>query len=85
MKRYSLEQKAQVIKEIKDTGNAAVVARKHGLPYKTVYAWIYKENRPSAHPSKKYKDLEEKIKEQELEIAILKELLKKTNQAWLKN
>lgn len=39
-KTYNHDFKAQVIKECQDTGNAAFVARRHGLAPKTVYAWL---------------------------------------------
>ena len=36
VKKYSKELRDQVLKEVKDTGNMALVVRRHGLVYQTV-------------------------------------------------
>lgn len=84
MKTYTKELKEQVLKEVKDTGNMALVARKHGISYPTVVSWVGSERKaPVRKRKKEQKQLESKLKDLELENRILKELLKKTNQIWL--
>jgi transposase-like protein len=85
VKQYSLEFKNQLIKEATETRNVSMVARKHGISAPTLYTWIRKskgsDNGPGA-PSR-LRDLEKKLRASELENEVLKELLKKTNLAWL--
>jgi transposase-like protein len=82
--KHSKEQREQILKEVKDTGNMALVARKHGIAYPTVVGWVNSERRAPARKRKReLKQMETKLKDLELENRILKELLKKTNQLWL--
>ena len=89
MKRFSPELKKQVITEAKEVGNVAAVARKHGISIPTVHSWIRKSEKIDAKISAanlaraKVKKLERELAAQRLEVEILKELLKKTNAAWL--
>jgi len=85
MSKYSVELKTQVVKEARDTGNATMVARRHGVPAATVYSWIRGKNMPVETANGRVRVLEKKLKEKDLENQILKELLKKTNQAWLRD
>jgi len=39
-KRYDREFKEQVVRECQEVGNAALVARRHGLSKNTVHSWI---------------------------------------------
>lgn len=39
-KTYSEDFKAQVVKECQDIGNAALVAKRHGIAPNTVYLWL---------------------------------------------
>lgn len=91
--RFSAEFKNQIVKEVEETGNAAVVARKHDLVAGTVTKWV----RESKNTSKKNNllnknydidaasleqendQLKKILGEKDLEIAILRDLLKKTN------
>jgi len=83
-KRYDKELRAQVLKEVGETKNAAVVARSHGLKYSTVASWIRAERKAPAKREKAQKKAQQKrLEKLELENRILKELLKKTNQVWL--
>ena len=78
------EFKAKILKEITETGNIALVARTHGLKYQTVAGWVSSQrNAPAKKKATEAKQLERKLAYLELENRILKELLKKTNQAWL--
>jgi transposase-like protein len=84
VKKYSKEDKDQILREVKDTGNMALVARNRGIAYQTVVSWVGSQRRaPSRKQRQDLKQLEAKLKDAELENRILKELLKKTNQLWL--
>ena len=84
VKRYPKELREQILKEIKDTGNMALVARNHGITYHTVVSWVNSERKvPAKAQKREIKALEVRLKDAELENRILKELLKKTNQLWL--
>jgi len=82
--RYSKELREQALKEVKETGNMALVARNRGITYTTIVNWVKAERRaPEREYKKDLKSLESRLKDVELENRILKELLKKTNQLWL--
>lgn len=82
--RYSQEFKAQILKEVEETGNAALVARTHGLSYPSVASWVRaKREFPKKSEAKEKRKLERKLEKLEVENMVLKEFLKKTNQAWL--
>jgi transposase-like protein len=82
--RHSKELREQILKEVKETGNMALVARNRGIPYSTIVSWVNAERRaPQQKYNKDFKSLESRLKDAELENRILKELLKKTNQLWL--
>lgn len=99
---YSSELKDKVIKEALETGNCALVARRHEIAEYTVRDWVRahrKKNikkssdKDSANnssatntisldqlsESQENERLKKIIGEKDLEIAILKDLLKKTN------
>jgi len=91
-KRYSAEFKNKIIKEVKETGNASLVARKHDLVAGTVTRWVRdsKKNNSTANKYNNDEDdtdlvkendrLKKLLGEKDLELAILRDLLKKTNQ-----
>ncbi len=80
---YSPELKAQVIKEAVETDNTTLVAKKHGIPQKTVHNWVTKQvNKKSISNNKSFKIVEKENKDLKLENQILKDLLKKTVQVW---
>lgn len=102
-KRYTVEFKEQVLNEVREVGNAAQVARRHGLTPKVVYDWMTKSKHQdwqTASPEAKkvasyvpspaeFKELEtenDKLKkilgDKDLEIAILRDLVKKANPAY---
>lgn len=85
-KNYSREFKEQILKECMETNKYNVVARKHNVPVTTVYTWIKRDkNRSNIQAAKGQKALEKELADARLEIKVLKELLKKTNQLWLKD
>ena len=85
-KRYSEEQKEQVVKECIETNNYAAVSSKHDIPVTTIYGWIRRhKNKQKKESRRNVKELESELKDVKLENEILKELLKKSHQLWLKD
>ena len=85
-KNYTTEFKAQMVKEVLDTGNIENVSRIHQIPRTTLHGWVHhKESKDSKSSAQSVLQLKKKLADSELEILVLKELLKKTNQAWLKD
>ncbi|NMB42335.1 MAG: transposase [Firmicutes bacterium] len=96
-KRHTQEFKDQVIKEALETGNSALVARRHELSGSLVARWVreFKSGKHSAGSNNElnFKDLtkdnlqlyqendqlKKMLGDKELEIAILKDLIKKKN------
>ena len=97
-KAYSEDFKEQVLREVEDTGNVALVARNNNIPSTTINTWIKRRKgssmsscsrgpKTSSFNSSNYnKEIEKEndtlkkiLGEKDLEIAILKDLLKKTN------
>jgi transposase-like protein len=85
-KSYSEELKEQVVKECIETNNYAAVSSKHKIPVTTIYGWIRRHKNKQKKKSKRnVKELEAELKDVKLENEILKELLKKSHQLWLKD
>ena len=86
LRSYCKKFKAQIIKECVETNNYAVVAKKHDVPATTVYTWFRRDkNKQKTDNRKSQRALEKELADAKLEIAVLKDLLKKTNQLWLRN
>ena len=82
-KTCSNEIKEQVIKECIEVGNITLVSNKHGLNAKTVNRWVNDyHRRDEITELKKIRELEKIIKDRNLEIEVLKSLLKKTFPHW---
>jgi transposase-like protein len=85
-KSYSEELKEQVVKECIETNNYAAVSSKHDIPVTTIYGWIRRhKNKQKKDSRRNVKELETELKDVKLENDILKELLKKSHQLWLKD
>lgn len=83
MKQYSQEYKSQILKEIEEVGNITLVCKKHEIKRTTVMNWLNKDkNKVKIAEQKQIKALNRKVKDQELEIEVLKSLLKKTYPLW---
>jgi transposase-like protein len=85
MGRYTNEQKQQVITEVKETGDIGFVAKKNGIPVTTVQGWVSKDSKSnvsSINDLAKIKQLKKELGDKDLEIEILRDLLKKTYQVW---
>jgi len=81
--KVSPELKAQILEELKEVGVMATVANKHGISSKTIYNWVSAtKNKVQIDQSKETRALQKKLKDAELEILVLKELLKKTYPHW---
>ena len=91
--RYPEEFRNQIIKEVEEVGNATLVARKHDLVPDTITRWVRKSKKTNntnypvnidystnSSLDKENEQLKKLLGEKDLEIAILKDLLKKTAQ-----
>lgn len=81
MQQYSDEFKEQVLAEVDQVGNAALVARRYQISENTIYTWMAKRRRnglvislPKAK-AKRLKELEERLKQVSTENERLKRLL----------
>ncbi|OIJ17974.1 transposase [Anaerobacillus alkalidiazotrophicus] len=98
--RHPKEFKIQVAKELIKTGNAALVARRYELSPNMVNRWVkeYKNGKFDDHSStgdtvaletkelsQENDQLKKLLGEKDLEIAILRDLIKKKNPHLLKN
>ena len=82
-KRISMEQKEQILADVREVGNIPLVAKKHNISSKTIYNWTRStKNSEQINQSKDIRALNKKLKDAELENLVLKELLKKTYQRW---
>ena len=80
MRRYTEEEKVEILKEVENIGNVSLIAKKHGMPSTTIQNWIRKGL--SQSDTSEIKKLKKTISQQKLEISILKDLLKKTHQVF---
>ena len=84
--QYSPDFKEKIINEVKEVKSISVVSRKHTIPTSTIATWIKKSNQSveyKAETSKKNlksenRNLKKKLADAELELMILKDLLKKS-------
>ena len=81
LRRYTEEEKAEILKEVENLGNVSLVAKKHGMPSTTIQNWIRKGMNKS-NPSET-RQLKKTISQQKLQISIFKDLFKKTHQIFL--
>ncbi len=83
---YSPDLKQKVLNEIKEIKSITAVAKKNNIPTSTIATWLKKSNIKSDNKmdcSKKdlkteVKGLKKKLADTELELMILKDLLKKS-------
>jgi transposase-like protein len=80
------EFKNKLIKEAGETGNIKAVAEKYNIQPPTLYSWVRNfKNKDQNQAKKTIKQLEQELADSELENKVLKELLKKTTQALIKD
>lgn len=76
---FTPEFKAQVLKEVQQVKNVALVARKHNIPSRHIYYWVKADKKTSKAPYlSENKTLKKELADTKLELLILKDLLKKT-------
>jgi len=87
-KNYTEEFKSQIVKEVNNVKDIGIVARKHGIARSTVNGWIKKQGLSSTliegkeitkEKEQENDHLKKLLGEKDLEISILRDLLKKTN------
>ena len=86
--RYTQEFKTKVINEVQEIGSITTVSKKHNIPMTTLHGWIKKggpkvetiSNLKNKNLKSEVKILKNKLDDAELELMILKDLLKKTYQ-----
>jgi transposase len=80
-KQYSLEFIEQIINECQETGNVAIVARRHNISASTIHTWISKKRQRGSVASlpktkeARYKTMEKQLKEISTENDRLKRLI----------
>lgn len=86
-KTYDQDFKDKCVGEYNDTGSLSEVARKNAVPVTTLRQWVTKKLPKKANKVDKaeFEKLQKEVAKKNIEIEILKELLKKTNRAWLKD
>jgi transposase-like protein len=83
---HSKEFKNKLINEAEETGNIKAVAEKYDVQPPTLYSWVRSfKNKEKSQTKKTIKQLEQELVDSELEVQVLKELLKKTTQALIKD
>lgn len=81
MQQYSDDFKEQVLAEVDQVGNAALVARRYQISENTIYTWMAKPRKNGSVLSlpkakiKRLKELEERLKQVSTENERLKRLL----------
>lgn len=79
---HTKEFREEVAKEAIESGNATATAKKYEVSPRNVYGWMKVYRDKNINQSKKTnRNYEKIIEEKDLEIMILKELLKKTTAA----
>jgi transposase-like protein len=86
---YTQEFKSKVIEEVKDVNSISPVAEKHSIPVSTTHGWVrgskekvtYKKDIKNKSLKNENKILKNKLADVELELMILKDLLKKSYNA----
>lgn len=86
-KTYSQDFKENAVKEYEEVGSLSVVAGKNEIPITTLRSWVLKKTpkKPRRPDLKVSQKLEKENQELKVENELLRELLKKTNRAWLKD
>lgn len=83
---YSKEFRAKIAKEAIESQNAKATAEKYELKPTTVYSWVKSfKGKDLVESTKTLSQMQKELNEKDLEIKILKELLKKTTQTLIKD
>jgi transposase-like protein len=82
-RKFSMEFKEQILREVTETGSVTLVAKKHGINSRNIYLWqSASKNSVQISEQRKVRELTKQVQEQALQIEVLKSLLKKTYQVW---
>ena len=89
MTRYSQDFKEKLIEEVKEVKSIRSVSAKHNIPTSTLATWIKKSHqniqlnfeRSKKDLKSENKQLKRQLEDVELELAIIKDLLKKNYQS----
>jgi transposase-like protein len=82
--KYTDEEKLKIIGEAKSSGNILATAKRYNISDVTIHGWMKKFNKikPAKDLHQENKYLKQKLADRDLEISILKDLVKKTVQVW---
>jgi transposase-like protein len=82
--RYSDEEKLKIIAEARSSGNILATAKRYSITDVSIHSWIRKFNKskPEKDLHSELKKLKQQLADRDLEISILKDLVKKTVQVW---
>lgn len=82
--RYTDEEKLKIISEAKSSGNISATSKRYDISDVTIHTWMKKFNKikPTKDLHQELKHLKQKLADRDLEISILKDLVKKTVQVW---
>jgi predicted RNase H-like nuclease (RuvC/YqgF family) len=79
--KYSPELIEQVLKDLESTKDVSLICQKHKIPAHAVYRFRRdKLKAPEISKDKKIRELSKELADKDLEVKILRELLKKTYQ-----
>lgn len=82
---HSKELREKIAREAIETGNFKAVAERYSVKLSLLYAWAKSyRNREISAKNKSIRDYEKELREKDLEIKILQELLKKTTNVLIK-
>jgi len=87
-RKYTREEKEQIMEEAKASGNILKVSKKNNIPVSTIHTWFRRDNpkvKLAKQEEKQLKLLKKQNNELNLKNKILKELLKKTYLIWPEN
>ena len=81
MKRYTEDEKQEILKEVSELSNITLVSKKHGISPASIHRWIKQSYAQKSRSSlaDENKRLKKDLGQAELTIAILNDLLKKTH------
>lgn len=82
--KYSDEEKLKIIAEARSSGNIAATAKRYSISDVCIHSWIKKfsKSKPEKDLHSELKKLKQQLADRDLEISILKDLVKKTVQVW---
>lgn len=86
---YTEEEKLKISEEAKNSGNIAATAQRYNISDGTVHGWMRKydikkskNKNNNQFDRAEFKRLKKQLADKDLEISILKDLVKKTLQVW---